>query len=312
MDQYTQEIVDGLTAKNKYLSSKLFYDKKGLELFSEIMRLPEYYLVNSEVEILNSYSDKILSHFSESPSFNIIDLGAGNALKTQVLLNEVIHEHVMVKYQPIDIDEKSLIALSNELQKQFPKLNIEPKCGNYFEIINDLKQINTPKLVLFLGSSIGNYKTTDVNEFLTSLHQSLNRGDKLLIGFDLIKNPDMILNAYNDKKGITKEFNFNMLKRLNKEFDANFDLNHFIHYPIYDPINFVAQSFLVSTKYQKVSLKKLSLDIELHAWEPIHTESSQKYSTQMIEEFAVHNNFKIIDQYHDAKHYFVDSLWEVE
>ncbi len=312
LSTYQQEVLTGLTAPIKYLPSKLFYDTQGLILYNEIMGLPEYYLVNSDIQILKSYGKKIIQAIAMSGKelFNIVDLGAGNALKTQILLEESIKQNLKFHYMPIDIDAASLASLHHVLVQRFPKLSIETRHGDYFEILQNLKDLAHPKLILFLGSSIGNYTTEDATQFLNKLNASLNPGDKLLIGFDLVKDPAMTLAAYNDQMGITKKFNLNLLTRLNNEFGADFDLQNFIHYPSYDPLNHAAQSYLISTKQQTVNLRKLHTKIEFYPWEPIHTETSYKYQIEQINQFAVASHFNIRENFYDDKKYFVNSLWE--
>ena len=164
--------------------------------------------------------------------------------------------------------------------------------------------------MLFLGSNIGNFNLEEANSFLNKIYNNLNSGDYLLIGADLKKDPTIILDAYNDKKGITKSFNLNLLARINAEFDANFELNEFKHYPTYDPISGETKSYLVSMKDQTVRMNKLDLNYDFKYAEPLFMEISKKYSLQELEALAKESNFKVIEHFHDCKHYFVNTLWK--
>lgn len=306
-----EEVLNGLTAPIKSLPSKLLYDTQGLIFYNEIMGLPEYYLVNSDLQILNTYSKEIVHSINYNDFFYIVDLGAGNADKTKILLRTGIEQNIKFQYMPVDIDITSLQLLKKTLSQLFPELIIMPKEGNYFEILDYLKNLSQPKLVLFLGSSIGNYNTQETNDFLRKLSACLNSEDKLLIGFDLIKDPNIIFSAYNDSKGITKKFNLNLLTRLNKELGADFNLDNFIHYPYYDPLQQAAHSHLISNKEQTVYFEKLNKKIHFYAWESIHTETSYKYNTNAINQLATNNGFQILTNFYDEKKYFVNSLWQI-
>ena len=161
-----------------------------------------------------------------------------------------------------------------------------------------------------MGSNIGNFRRGDDEEFLQLLSKNLNKDDLLLIGFDLKKNPDLITSAYNDPHGITKEFNLNLLKRINRELDTNLDINNFMHYPNYDPVTGEAKSYLISLKEQSIELGGES--IKLKYAEPIFVELSQKYDIEMISDLAQMSGFSMVNNFYDCKEYFVDSLWKVE
>jgi uncharacterized SAM-dependent methyltransferase len=190
-----------------------------------------------------------------------------------------------INYYAIDISENVLKLLQNNLNEAFPSLSTKMISTEYFEGIDTINKRNKrPKLVLFMGANIGNFELKEAEKFLSALSSKLNPNDILMVGFDLIKSPAIITAAYNDSKGITREFNFNLLRRLNKEYNGNFLVENFEHYPTYNPYTGSARSYLISTKNQEVYLKDLDLKIELKAWEPIYTEISQKYSARMIEE----------------------------
>ena len=166
-------------------------------------------------------------------------------------------------------------------------------------------------MILFLGSNIGNFLKPVAEDFLTKLANILVKGDKLLLGVDLMKDPQVIANAYNDSKGITREFNLNLLTRINRELKGNFDLQNFEHYPYYNPVSGTARSFLMSKTRQTVTIDRLNASFHFDAWEPIHTEYSHKYNLPELTQLAEDSGFRVLKNYLDSKHYFVDGLWQV-
>lgn len=309
---FAMEIKEGLENFPKTLPSKYFYDKRGDELFQEIMNLDEYYLTKSEHEIFETQKQDILAQFyKDNAPFKMIELGAGDGFKTKVLLNHFVENAVDFAYSPIDISANVLTQLSEDLSVNIPGLKVEVIQGDYFEALKKLnKNHNCREVVLFLGSNIGNFENTEALEFLRELSNNLSIGDGLFIGFDLMKDPDIILKAYNDKKGITSAFNMNLLTRINNELGANFDLNTFRHVPTYNPITGETKSHLVSMIDQRVFIEELANEYHFNAWEAIHTEVSQKYSFKMIQEFAENSGFKLIQNFTDAQENYVNSYWE--
>ena len=307
---FAQDVLTGLTAKNKHLSSKYFYDDNGSRIFQEIMQMPEYYLTNSEFEILSSQSEQIIDAIQFQQPFNIIELGAGDGSKTFKLLEYLVTNEIDFHYVPIDISQEAIDILSSKLLEKLPNLSIQAKVGDYFKVLNDLKQDTTPSLLLFLGSNIGNYLGEQVNELLSLFNENMKSGDKLLIGVDLKKNPLTIQKAYLDEAGITKKFNLNLLLRINRELDANFTIDDFDFYSYYNPDTGDVKSYIVSLHEQEVNIKKLNKTVEFKRDELIWTELSKKYSLKEIEHLANSNGFNIRQNFLDNKRYFVDSLWE--
>lgn len=174
--------------------------------------------------------------------------------------------------------------------------------------LKELENGGTRNVVLFLGSNIGNFRNTQAISFLRALYEGLNEGDLLFIGFDLKKDPAVVLSAYNDKEGVTKRFNLNLLERINRELSGNFDLGTFKHFPVYDPLTGTTTSYLVSTREQEVEV--MGSKIEFDQWEAIHMEISQKYSMRDIESLATQTGFGIVHNFYDSKHYFVNSVWK--
>lgn len=308
--QFAQDVLEGLSAENKHLPSKYFYDINGSQIFQEIMHMPEYYLTNSEFEILSLQAKKIIDAVGFDQPFNIIELGAGDGFKTFKLLEYLVNNNIEFNYVPIDISKKAIDLLSNKLLERLPNLSIQSKRGDYFKMLHEVKETETPSLLLFLGSNIGNYYKERANTLLGLFRKNMKKGDKLLIGVDLKKNPLIVQKAYMDDTGITKRFNLNLLLRINRELDADFKIDDFDFYCYYNPDTGNVKSYIVSLRNQKVHIKALNKTFSFRYDELIWTELSKKYSMEEIEELAMNNDFKIIDNFLDCKYYFVDSLWE--
>lgn len=312
LSEFAFEVSKGLTSFPKYLSSRFFYDERGSRLFQQIMGLPEYYPTQCEYEILSTYKNEILELVRPAQqNLEVIEFGAGDGFKTKVLLNHFLNEKVDFTYLPIDISDSALEGLITDLMYYFPELKAEGICDDYFKALQKLQiQSEAKKLVLFLGSNIGNFPPAEAHQFLNKIRENLRPGDFLLIGFDLQKDPHTILQAYNDTAGVTREFNLNLLRRINNELGAHLKLSSFIHFPVYDPQEGCAKSFLVSTEKQEIYIENPGAEISLEAWESIHTEVSYKYTEAMISNFAQKNGFQIIRSFYDSRNYFADSVWE--
>ena len=305
-----KEVIEGLKENPKHISSKFFYNKVGDELFERIMELPEYYLTRCEYEILSQQKKEILQSIGLNNIESIIELGAGNAFKTKILLKYLLEQKSDFKFQPIDISQNALNKLGDDLKMEMPNLNFSPLQGEYFEVLKHLKSEKTQKskLILFLGSSIGNLSNSQTSSFLKALYERLNPGDFVLIGFDLAKHQKTILDAYNDRAGETRAFNLNVLKRFNEELGADFNLENFDHFPVYNPIEKTAKSYIISLKNQTVNFKLADEKIDFKQNEPIKVEISQKYTVEDINAFAKESGFEVAKHFFDCKHYFVDTL----
>jgi L-histidine N-alpha-methyltransferase len=309
--QFAQDVQEGLSASPKRLPSKYFYDKEGDRIFQAIMEMPEYYLTRSEFDVLQTNKEKLLGLFKNSSGrFNLIDLGAGDGFKTKLLLKHFIKKKTNFRFMPIDISANALELLIDDLKDHLPDLQVKPICDDYFRALSEIKQkADRRNVVLFLGSNIGNFPDEEAKSFLKKLSESLNTGDLVLVGFDLKKDPEVIRNAYNDPAGITRAFNMNLLKRINRELDGNFDLDKFQHYQMYNPESGEARSFLVSREKQQVYIKALDQEVEFQAWEPIHVEISRKYDLDTIKEYAAYAGFSADHFFYDHRNYYVNTLW---
>lgn len=310
-NQFAKDIEAGLSNSPKYLSSKYFYDEQGDKLFQQIMKLDEYYPTNAEFEILKMEREKILKlikqQFGDS-SFQIIEFGAGDGFKTKLLLEHLVEEKVDFQYRPVDISGAVLDELKESLKKKWPQLDCRPLGGTYMNSLRELDS-NQPKLLLFLGSNLGNFLKAAAADFIKQIHDRLQTNDLILFGIDLKKDPKTILNAYNDRQGVTRAFNLNLLKRINRELGANFQIEHFDHYPTYDPISGVCKSYLISKSNQKVKIEKLGKEFSFESAEAIQTEVSIKYSITELEALFKGAGFEHLEHLYDCKHYFVDTIW---
>ena len=312
LQTFIDDVNIGLSKPKKALSSKYFYDDEGSRIFQQIMDMPEYYLTNSEYEILNEQADAIFEALNFKTHFNIIEFGAGDGAKTKNLLQWLLDHSVDFTYVPVDISKEAIFQLETNLKKALPTLKIKPIIGDYFQVLKEnLSANNDPNLLLFLGSNIGNFYIDDAIGLLSKFKNGINIGDKLLIGIDLQKNPITIQKAYFDDGKITKAFNLNLLKRMNKELGANFDLDQFDFYSNYNPENGEVRSCLVSLCEQTVYITALDKEFHFANGEMISTELSKKYTLPAIEQLAVSSGFQVKKNFLDSNKYFADSLWEV-
>ena len=304
--QFDKDVYKGLTDFPKHLSSKYFYDAKGDGLFQEIMAMPEYYLTNSEYKILDKFKDEICrAFFKDSNEFDLIELGAGDGKKTKILLKQLAAEGVPFQYVPIDISENALNQLEESISNELPSVKVMPLQGTYFETLEQLCTMqHRRKVIMFLGSNIGNLLHPQAVEFLMSIQELMNDDDLFFIGFDQKKDPQTILNAYNDSAGITERFNKNLLARINNELDANFDLDKFLHWEVYDPETGTAKSYLVSKENQTIHINGLDLTVAFKAWETIHTEISQKYDDNVVSWLADKAGMRISSIFSDENKFY--------
>lgn len=310
--EFKKEVYQGLSSYPKYLSSKYIYDKAGDKLFQDIMAMPEYYLTDTEFSILEKHKEEIASYFSNgSDFFNLIEMGAGDGKKTKILLRHFTDKDINFTFRPIDISQNALDSLKQNLKQELPELKTEPLQGTYFETLKTLHfNSEERKVILFLGSNIGNLLHEQAIDFLSKIQSYMQPNDLLFIGFDQKKNPQTILDAYNDQTGITAAFNKNLLVRINRELNANFNIDNFSHWEVYDPESGTAKSFLVSKENQKVRVSDLDLDLSFDAWETIHTEISQKYDDKTVQWLAEKSGLQVITEFTDLKNYYKNYLFK--
>jgi L-histidine Nalpha-methyltransferase len=328
LSQFAADVLEGLSAVPKHLSSRYFYDDEGSRLFMEIMKLPEYYPTRAEMRIFTEQKEAICDAFTapaerghsfpQPPAdrnvrvpLDLIELGAGDGTKTAVLIEHLLATGVDFTYQPIDISQEANDALASRFREKFPTLRINPHTGDYFKVLGSLKHGNgRRKVLMFLGSNIGNFQRDQAVRFFRELRAVMNTDDRLFIGFDMQKDPRVIVAAYDDPQGVTAAFNLNLLRRINRELGGDFDLEKFSHYAQYRPVECAARSFLISRERQTVTIKALDRSFEFEQWEPIFMEISQKYTRAMIEELAAEGGFEIEREFFNEEDFYVDSLWK--
>ncbi|MCH2043347.1 MAG: L-histidine N(alpha)-methyltransferase [Saprospiraceae bacterium] len=306
---FAEDIQHGL--EHKYIPYKYLFDAEGSLLFQKLMHSPSYYLTKCELEIFKTYADEITSIFTDKhESFNLIELGSGDATKTKILLQHFLDKNLNFSYTPIDISKKALEDLSQDLDQNFSQVAYQTIHGDYQTGLQQIEQKeNQRQIVLFLGSTIGNLKKTQTYDFLKTLRTFLRKGDLLLMGFDLKKRPELILNAYNDSRGLNADFILNGLERINKELGGNFKSNNYRYYPSYNPQTGNLDAYIVCQKPQTVYISSLELEINLKQWESIHVAFSQKYTVEEIECLATETGFKHHQSFLDSKDCFLDAIW---
>ncbi|RMF55561.1 MAG: L-histidine N(alpha)-methyltransferase [Calditrichaeota bacterium] len=310
--KFALDVLIGLSEKPKQLSSMYFYDDTGSRLFQKIMALPEYYLTSCEMEIIKTQTEQF-SNLVGDGTFHLIELGAGDGSKTSVLIDHFLQKKLEFDYIPIDISEAAMKTLLRSMGKKFETLSANGLVAEYFDGLKWISQSKHKRnMVLMLGSNLGNFNKARARVFLRSLWNSLNNGDYVVIGFDLKKDIEIMLRAYNDSQGVTEKFNLNLLRRINTELGGQFDLNKFRFYANYNVFSGAIESFLVSLEPQRIYIAQLGDYFEFDAWEPIHTEYSYKFLESDISLLAEQTGYRIVHQLYDSKRYFVDSIWRVE
>ena len=301
-DAIALEVREGLRATPKRLPSKLFYDEIGSELFEQITELPEYYLTRTERSILESFAGEILEQ--AGPSLTLVELGAGTASKTCVLIEELLQRQSRALFYPIDVSPSALEEAMRQLGRQFPSLRVNPIVADYTGGVPALTRITGRKLVLYIGSSIGNFEPCEAIGILRRIRRTLRPGDALLLGADFAKSSKILLPAYDDSQGVTAAFNKNILARLNRELDADFNLDLFRHIALWNRRHSRMEIYLESTAAQTVFLPALDMDLSFERGERIHTENSYKYTDEMIESILRQSGFTLEQTWCDRKKWF--------
>jgi dimethylhistidine N-methyltransferase len=299
-------VEQGLSSNPKHLPSWMLYDTQGDSLFRKIMELPEYYPTRCETEILTRHKDELARYFMDTGDpFDLIELGAGEGTKTELLLQSLIELNAKFTYKPVDISESVLFKLTTRLTSTHHGLRVKAIHATYEKAFENLSTAKR-KVLLFLGANIGNMTLAEASTFLAATSRRLSERDMMVIGFDLKKDPRIIHAAYDDEDRARSDFNLNLLKRLNRTLGAQFDLKQFEHYADYNPQTGVASSYIVSLKDQNVLIKSIEKSFHFSQWEAIHTEVSQKYDLLVIEQMLTEAGLEITDLFFDRDHFFCD------
>ena len=298
-DDELDEIVDGLKQSEKMISPKYFYDERGSQLFDEITRLPEYYPTETELGIMRDSIDEIAELVGKQAS--LIEFGSGSSLKTRVLLE---HLNELAVYVPVDISEDHLVDSATKIRSEFPRLEVLPVVADFTKPFELPSPAIMPvrNIVYFPGSTIGNFTYDAAQELLDVMYQEAGAGGALLIGVDLQKDPEIIERAYNDSKGVTAEFNLNMLRHLNREYEADFDLDAYEHNAEYNREKGRVELRLVSDKDQEFNVGDESFSIAKD--EAILTEYSHKYTLEGFAAMAEKAGFSVEHVWMDADRLF--------
>jgi L-histidine Nalpha-methyltransferase len=304
-----EEVLRGLSARPRRLPPKLFYDDAGSHLFEQITETQEYYLTRTERAILKKYAGEIVRQVGAN--ITLVELGAGSASKTQVLIEALLRGQLRAGFYPVDVSSSALQDALKTLNGHFPRLRVSPIVADYTHRIPDLSVLPGRKLVLFIGSTIGNFEPEEAMAFLKSVHCSLQPGDALLIGFDLIKDAGVLHAAYNDAQGITAAFNKNMLVRINRELGGSFDVDSFEHIALWNRRKSRIEMHLESLYEQTVWVQDLARGFHFEKGERIHTENSYKFNTASIARLLRRSGFKLEKRWTDSQGWFCEALARV-
>ena len=299
---FAQELSYSFSQKQKTINPKFFYDEKGSYLFEKICTLPEYYISRTEVALLRQLEEKLPNHLNGN--FRLVELGSGSSTKTRTLIDILEKSQKHIEYFPIDISD-ILRDSCKELHNDYKNLCITGIIDDYEPALELVKNYdNKNNLIVFLGSSFGNYEPKAGLRFLQKINSLMKNNDLFLLGLDLTKDETVLEKAYNDSQGITAQFNLNVLSRINSELDANFDINKFVHHAVYNKNQNRIEMYLRSLEKQIVNIPKADLVLEIKKDELIHTENSFKFTISQIKEMSALSNFQIQDIWCDKKRYF--------
>lgn len=296
-----EEVLSGLSLAPKRLPPKLFYDEHGSHLFEQITELPEYYVTRTERAIFEEYATQIVSQAGSN--LTLVELGAGSASKTRLLVEALARRQLLVSFYPVDVSASALKAAVSTLNGHIRNLRVHPIVSDYSKHM-PLLSLPGQKLVLFIGSTIGNFETEEAIHFLQRIHDSLRPGDALLLGFDMVKSPKRLYAAYNDAQGVTADFNKNVLARINRELGGQFDLEAFRHVALWNPGMSRIEMHLESCVEQKVWIRDLGKVFGFAEGERIHTENSYKFTPASIANLLRQGGFDVERSWTDSHRWF--------
>ena len=301
------DVRKGLTAQPKRFLPKYFYDELGSQLFEAICLLPEYYLTRAENEILQRYAGEIVA--SVDGQITLVEMGSGSASKTRLVIEALLRRQSRLLFMPVDISASAIESSSRILLQSYPGLTIEAYAADYFAGLAELgRKPRKRTLALFLGSNISNFDRDEALRFLRALRSVLQKGDALLLGADLQKDPAILEAAYNDALGVTSAFNLNVLARINRELGGTFDLRAFKHRAFYNEAMGRIEIYIESLFSQRVRIEKLDLEVDFAVGELIHTENSYKYDIAGIAQLAADTGFKSSHTWFDSQERFSSNL----
>lgn len=310
-ESLAQAVRDGLLRERKTLPCQYFYDEVGSALFERICKLPEYYPTRTEDGVLRANADAMVDLGPvEAPA--IVELGSGSAEKTRRLIAAAIRRYGRLHYLPIDVSESAVEASARDLVRAFPGLKVTAFVGDYHHALPEIAdRVRGPKLIAFLGSSLGNYETDAAVALLSRVAEIMSPDDRFLLGTDLAKDASILEPAYDDAEGVTARFNKNLLVRINRELRADFDLDTFAHRADYRPELGRVEMRLVSLRDQTVNVPGAGISADFAEGESIHTENSHKYTTEVLADLAGRSGFAEEAAWTDPKGWFRVQRWSV-
>ena len=312
-EQIASAVCEGLLSRPKWLPSWLFYDAAGSQLFNQITELPEYYLTRTERGIFAARAEEIIGLAAGADAVRLVELGAGSADKTRLLLAAAVNRQDTVFYEPVDVSESALEEAQERIEREIPGVLVTPRVEDYTQGLElDSASFGERRLVLYIGSSIGNFEPEEAEALLKNVRAALAPGDSMLLGVDLAKDEATLLAAYDDAAGVTAAFNLNLLTRLNRELGANFDEETFAHRSVWNAAKSRIEMHLVSRKRQKVRIPALDLKIDFASGESIHTENSYKYRPGQVEALLSKAEFTPAATWMDDQQRFAVCLARVE
>jgi L-histidine N-alpha-methyltransferase len=299
------DVLDGLTRPFKELPPKHFYDTRGSELFDAICELPEYYPTRTERAILEACAAEIVA---ATGAAELIELGSGSATKTRVLLDAMAEAGTLRRYVPVDVSETVVRASAEELVAEYPGLHVHGLVGDFERHLDRLPEPVGPRLVCFLGGTIGNFAPGSRRRFLRGLAGRLGEDGHLLLGTDLVKDPAVLEAAYDDSAGVTAEFNRNVLHVLNRELDADFDPGAFDHVAFFDAEHSWIEMRLRARERQVVDVRGLGLEVHFEAREELRTEISTKFTRERLEDDLAASGLRLAGWHTDPRELFAVTL----
>lgn len=309
----------GLRDTPKWLPAWLFYDAAGSRLFEQITELPEYYPTRTERAIFAANADAIIDvavrtykqvHRTDG-TLRLLELGAGTASKTGILLAAAIRRQGMTRYLPIDVSDAALDEARSSLSRLFGQVDIRPQIANYVTDVLDVPPHSGPTLALYIGSSIGNFAPDEAVAILRNLRAQLRPGDSLLLGTDLVKDPSLLVAAYDDAQGVTAAFNLNMLRRINRDLHADFQLSAFRHRALWNEWESRMEMHLESLKPQIVQIPGADVAVTFRSGETIHTENSYKFTQASVRSLLALSGFNVAATWQDEQEWFAVTLASV-
>lgn len=301
-DSFSLAVATGLSLPQKTLPSRFFYDARGSVLFEKITELPEYYLTRTEADILCRSASQIVTSLLKGTV--LVEFGSGSSCKTRFLIEALLEQQATLHYTPIDISRDFLRESALTLLADYPQLKVTALAAEYHAAIESLQQSGTPRLFLFLGSNLGNFDADEAVDFLQKLRGAMHFKDRLLLGVDLVKERAILEAAYDDAQKITAEFNKNILLRINRELDANFDLTKFAHSARFNAEHSRVEMHLVSQKAQSVHIKAIGKTFSFRENESVHTENSHKYTQRSIAVLCAQAELTIQESWTDSEQRF--------